>query len=430
MANQRTQFTALMRILHWTMAAMILTMLAVGVTMVASLAHYHILVSIHRPLGVAVLILAVVRFVVRRASRLPPFPPTMSRLERRAASAGEYAMYGLMLALPLVGWAMLSAARYPIVLLGSVHLPFIVPESAALYATLRTAHTILAGLLFLAVLGHVGAVLFHTLIVRDGMLFRMAPGAPNAGFPIPRPRAATLTPPSRFFEPKEVGVTMANVTYEAGITGLLVIDPYNDFISEGGKLWDRTKSVAEKNGCILHMAEVLDAARKANVRVFYALHRRYRPGDYDSWTHIAPIQESALKSKVFENGSWGGEIRREFEPKPGDLVAQEHWCSSGFANTDLDLLLKAHGIHKLIVIGLRVNTCLEATVRFAAELGYEVTVVKDATAGFSEEEMHVVLDVNIPNYASAIVTTNEVVASILACSGAPPKTRAPTPRAA
>src|SRR5438132_3242320 len=103
MPNRRTQFTAVMRILHWTMAAMVLSMLGVGVTMVASLADYHVLVSIHRPLGVAILILVVVRFVVRRLSRLPPFPPTMSRLECRAAAAAEYVMYGLMFALPLVG---------------------------------------------------------------------------------------------------------------------------------------------------------------------------------------------------------------------------------------------------------------------------------------------------------------------------------------
>ena len=175
MPDQRTQFTALMRVLHWTMAAMVLTMLAVGVTMVASLADYHVLVSIHRPLGVAILILVVVRFVVRRLSRLPPFPPTMSRLERRAAAVSEYTMYGLMFALPLVGWSMLSAARYPIILLGCVHLPFILPHDALLYATLRRAHTVLACLLFLTVLAHFGAILFHTLIVRDGMLLRMVP---------------------------------------------------------------------------------------------------------------------------------------------------------------------------------------------------------------------------------------------------------------
>jgi cytochrome b561 len=164
-----------MRVLHWTMAAMVLTMLGIGVAMVTSLADYHTLVSIHRPLGAAVLVLVVVRFVVRRLSRLPQFPPTMSRLERRAAAAGEYTLYALMFALPLVGWTMLSAARYPIVLFGSVHLPFIVPHDAHLYAILRRMHTVLAYLLFLVILAHVGAILFHTLIVRDGMLFRMVP---------------------------------------------------------------------------------------------------------------------------------------------------------------------------------------------------------------------------------------------------------------
>lgn len=175
MSNQRTQFTALMRALHWMMAAIVLTQLGIGVSMVASLADYHVLVSIHRPLGVAVLILVVVRFVVRRLSRLPPFPPTMSRLERRGAAASEYAMYGFMFALPLVGWSMLSAARYPIMLFGSVHLPFIMPYDALLYAILRRTHTVLAYLLSLTILTHFGAILFHTLIVRDGMLLRMVP---------------------------------------------------------------------------------------------------------------------------------------------------------------------------------------------------------------------------------------------------------------
>jgi nicotinamidase-related amidase len=113
--------------------------------------------------------------------------------------------------------------------------------------------------------------------------------------------------------------------------------------------------------------------------------------------------------KTFEDGTWGGEICNGFEPQPGDIVAQEHWCSSGFANTDLDLLLKKHGIRKLIVIGLIAHTRVEATVRFAAELGYEVTMVKDATADYSDDEMHAALDINIPNYATAIVTTSEAV---------------------
>jgi len=200
--------------------------------------------------------------------------------------------------------------------------------------------------------------------------------------------------------------------FDASSTALLLIDPYNDFISEGGKIWPRISAVAEANHCVQHMVEVLQSARHTGLRVFYALHRRYRPGDYESWRNIAPIQQSAFRSKSFEHGTWGGEIRREFTPQPGDIVASEHWCSSGFANTDLDLLLKRHGIHRLIVAGLIAHTCVEATVRFAAELGYEVTVVRDATADYSDGHMRAALDVNLPSYASAIVTTAEVVESL------------------
>src|SRR5262249_18172428 len=117
----------------------------------------------------------VVRFVNRLLNPPPPLPATMPRAERLTVKASEYAMYGLMFALPLVGWGMLSAARYPVVLSGSLHLPFILPQDPMLYAVLRKVHTVLAYLFFLTFLAHFGAVLFHALIVRDGILERMAP---------------------------------------------------------------------------------------------------------------------------------------------------------------------------------------------------------------------------------------------------------------
>jgi ureidoacrylate peracid hydrolase len=174
-------------------------------------------------------------------------------------------------------------------------------------------------------------------------------------------------------------------------------------------VWDRIRGVAEANNCVPHMRQVMDAARASGIRVFYALHHRYRPGDYETWKYIAPIQRGAWQRRTFEYGTFGGEIREEFTPQPGDIVAHEHWCSSGFANTDLDVLLKRHGIHQLIVTGLIAHTCVEATVRYGAELGYEVTMVKDATADYSDTEMHAALEVNIPNYAVAVVTAAEVV---------------------
>src|SRR5262249_45486761 len=170
MSTERRQFTAFSRLLHWTMAAMVLTMLGIGVAMVASLANYHVLVSIHRPLGMAILILVVIRFVNRQLTSLPPLPATLSRAVRWAARTSELRLSTFMFVPPLLGWGMLSAARYPIVLFGSVHLPFVLPHDAMLYASLRKAHTILAYLFFLTIFAHFGAILFHTLIVRDGIL--------------------------------------------------------------------------------------------------------------------------------------------------------------------------------------------------------------------------------------------------------------------
>jgi cytochrome b561 len=155
-------------------------MLGIGLAMVVSLGDYHRLVSIHRPLGILILILVVIRFVNRRLSSLPPFPATMSPQERLAAHASEVLLYTLLFVEPLVGWGMLSAARYPIVLFGSLRLFPILPHSLMLYAVLRKTHTFLAYLLFLAFVAHFGAILFHTLIVRDGMLSRMAPWRPRA----------------------------------------------------------------------------------------------------------------------------------------------------------------------------------------------------------------------------------------------------------
>jgi cytochrome b561 len=170
-----TQFALLSRILHWLMAALLIAMLFIGVSMVSSLGDYHRLLSIHRPLGILILILAAIRLVTRLLTRTPALPAGMSQPERLVVKLSEYLLYALFIALPLVGWAMLSAGHYPIVMFGSVHLPPILPAMPELYSTLRKTHTILAYLLFLAFLAHMGAVLFHTLIVRDGILSRMVP---------------------------------------------------------------------------------------------------------------------------------------------------------------------------------------------------------------------------------------------------------------
>lgn len=93
-------------------------------------------------------------------------------------------------------------------------------------------------------------------------------------------------------------------------------------------------------------------------------------------------------------------------------MVKEHWGSSGFANTDLAVQLKQHGVHKLILIGMLANTCLETTGKFGAELGYHVTLVRDAAAAFSHEAMHAAHAINGPTYAHAIFSTEELLAAL------------------
>jgi cytochrome b561 len=162
------------RILHWLMAAMIVTMLFVGVGMVASVSERHDwLVRLHKPLGIAILLLAAIRLAVRLRHPPPPLPADLPAVQKLAAHASHWLLYVLMFALPLVGWGMLSAGGYPVMLTSSLRLPAILPANAALFAVLRHLHAWLAVVLLVVFLGHLGAALYHGVVRRDGVLRSM-----------------------------------------------------------------------------------------------------------------------------------------------------------------------------------------------------------------------------------------------------------------
>lgn len=167
-------FNTLARYLHWLMAIMILTMLFIGAAMMTSLHHRIWLVDVHRPLGIAILLLALIRLANRFYSRQPPLPAELSRLQVLAAKASHWALYALMLAMPLLGWAQLSAAGVPIVMFEGLNLPAITPTSPVLFAWCHDAHRLLAKLLFAVVLLHLSAALVHAWIFRDGVFASMA----------------------------------------------------------------------------------------------------------------------------------------------------------------------------------------------------------------------------------------------------------------
>lgn len=202
---------------------------------------------------------------------------------------------------------------------------------------------------------------------------------------------------------------MATTRCDPARTALLFVDPYNDFLSDGGKLWPNVAEIAGRVNLHVNLRAVVAAARAAGVQVVVVPHHRWEPGDYERWDHPTPYQLASARAQVFAKGSWGGDWHPDFAPQPGDLVAREHWGASGFAGTDLDFLLKQRGITDAIVIGLLANTCIEGTSRFAVELGYRVTLVTDATAAFSADRMHAAHVLNGPTYAHELLASAEVV---------------------
>jgi cytochrome b561 len=177
MSAQPNHFAPLARLLHWLMALLVIAMLFIGAGMVASVSERHEwLIHLHKPLGVAILLLVIVRLFVRFSTRQPPLPADLPGWQVLAAKASHGLLYALMLILPVLGWAMISAAGDPVTLGIGVQLPAIVPANATLFAFLRKAHGYLAYLLFLTVLLHLAAALFHGWVRRDSVLQSMLSG--------------------------------------------------------------------------------------------------------------------------------------------------------------------------------------------------------------------------------------------------------------
>jgi cytochrome b561 len=157
------QFTTLSRILHWLTAILVFSTLIIGFAMVSSVSDYATLVKIHKTIGVVILTVAIVPAINRLTHRAPPPPATVGRFERMLVASSEMALYVLLLAQPLVGWAMVSASGNPLVVFGSLRLPAIAPVDLGLYSALRETHSVLAFLLVAVVAAHVSAVLLHSI---------------------------------------------------------------------------------------------------------------------------------------------------------------------------------------------------------------------------------------------------------------------------
>jgi cytochrome b561 len=193
--NAPSHFNPLLRIIHWLMVLMILAMLFIGVIMVSTVGPaYPALLQLHRPIGIAILVLAVLRLCLRWATTAPPLPDDLPPVQVFAAKASHVLLYAAMIGMPLIGWAMLSAGGYPVAVSKSIILPAIMPHDLRLYAVLRLAHTVIAIAFFALILAHLAAALMHGMIRRDGVLQAMTFGAARRPVP-PLPDQESVAEP-------------------------------------------------------------------------------------------------------------------------------------------------------------------------------------------------------------------------------------------
>ena len=176
MKDRLTRFTAPQRFLHWFMAICVLSMLFIGIGMVSVVTpKYLTLIQIHKVLGIAILVLALVRLTLRILDGAPALPPDLPAVEKLMADFSQYILYALMIGMPLIGWGMLSASSHPVILFGGVHLPAILPVNPSLYTLLMRAHYCLALAFFALIALHFAAMIFHKIVMNDGLFETMAP---------------------------------------------------------------------------------------------------------------------------------------------------------------------------------------------------------------------------------------------------------------
>ena len=197
-------------------------------------------------------------------------------------------------------------------------------------------------------------------------------------------------------------------------TALVVVDPFNEFLSRWGKMWSSVGASIKEVHLRSNLKKILDSARSVGLQVAYAPHHRWQPGSFSEKKHLHPSQALQVAFKAFPRNGFGGQYYKGLEPQQGDIIASEHTCSSGFAETDLHDQLQKLGITHLILVGMATNSCIEATARSAVDLGYHVTLVTDAVAAFAPKEHHTTVAESYPMIAHAVVDTNQVVDALQA----------------
>lgn len=201
-------------------------------------------------------------------------------------------------------------------------------------------------------------------------------------------------------------------SYPQDRTALLVIDPVNDFLSEGGAAWELTKNTVKMNNVIENIQRVVAGARAKGIPVLFGP-MAYTEEDYanERLQKRSGINRMMYEMKMFQAGSWGADFHPDLTPQEGDIILQPH-KSCDVLQTDLKEELEKRGTTHLVIAGMTANLCCESTGRHAMEKGYDVTFISDAIGAAGVMEYEAAININFPLISNAVIKTEDFLAAI------------------
>jgi ureidoacrylate peracid hydrolase len=203
-----------------------------------------------------------------------------------------------------------------------------------------------------------------------------------------------------------------SISFPMDKTALLVIDPVNDFLSEGGAAYELTKNTLKLQNTVENIKKAIEAARAKGISVLFGP-MAYTEDDYadEQLQKRSGINRMMFETKMFLAGSWGADFHPDLQPQAGDIVLLPHKSCDVF-RTDLPQQLERLGTTHLVIAGMAANLCCESTARHAMEDGYDVTMLKDAMGAASLPEYEAAVHLNLPLVSNAVITTEEFVKAL------------------
>jgi len=195
-------------------------------------------------------------------------------------------------------------------------------------------------------------------------------------------------------------------------TALLVIDPVNDFLSEGGADWEMTKGTVERNDVVGRLQRAIAGARERGIPVLFGP-MAFTEEDYTdkALQRRSGINRIMLEKRMFLAGSWGADFHPDLQPREDDTVLLPHKGVDVF-ETDLPDHLQRLGITHLVIAGMTANLCCESTGRHAMEEGYDVTFLSDAIGADTLPAYEAAIHLNYPLIANAVMEVDEFLAAV------------------